>query len=199
MQKLNMIVTGTGGQGIVLLTRVLGTAAIRAGFKVRVGEIHGVSQRGGAVLSFVRMGEQVYSPTVPVGAGDVLIGLEPVEALRSIKYISPKGLSVINTRPVLPNTVKTGRAKYPALDDILRIAREASARVIHVDAALLATEAGAAGAQNMVMLGVVAGLRRVPISETTFKEVIQETVHRTFVRANLRAFELGKGIAAETM
>lgn len=197
MERLNIVITGTGGQGIVLLTRVLGTAAIKAGLRVRVGETHGVSQRGGAVLSFVRMGDGVYSPTVAVGAGDILVGLEPVEALRSLHYLSPKGLLMINMRPVLPNTVKTGRAQYPTQDDILRIAREAAGRVIHVDAAQLASDAGAPGAQNMLMLGILAGLGNTTISEAIFKEVIEEMVHRTYIKGSLEAFDLGSAISAK--
>jgi indolepyruvate ferredoxin oxidoreductase beta subunit len=199
MEKFNIIITGTGGQGIVLLTRVLGNAAIKARLSVRVGEIHGVSQRGGSVLSFVRMGERVFSPTVPVGTGDVLIGLEPAEALRSLKYMSPKGLLLLNTRPILPNTVKTGRAQYPALEDILRIARRAAARVVPVDAARIAADAAASGAQNMLMLGILAGFCSAPVSERIFKEAIEEMVHRTFVRASLAAFDQGKVIAAEIL
>lgn len=186
-----MIVAGTGGQGIVLLSRVLGEASIKANLRVRIGEIHGVSQRGGSVLSFIRIGPSVYSPTVPIGTGSILIGLEPTEALRSLHYMSPHGFVLLNTRPVLPNSVKTGNFKYPEIAEIVSVIKGTGKKVAYTDATQKAINAGSHSVMNIFMIGALVGFKYLPLSKSIVMDVIKRMIPERFLKTNLKAFSSG--------
>lgn len=188
---INIVASGTGGQGIILIAQILGIAGIKAGYRVRAGEIHGVSQRGGGVLSFIRLGEKIYSSTFSSGMGDFMIGLEPVETLRTLRYVSPSGVIFLNTRFVLPNLVKTGEYTYPGLDQIIGIIKKAVAEVIYLDATQEAIKIGSPLTMNVVMLGILAGHRHFPIPIPIVKEALLESIPQKAVDMNINAFESG--------
>ncbi|MEO2152620.1 MAG: indolepyruvate oxidoreductase subunit beta, partial [Thermococcus sp.] len=121
MREYNIVITGVGGQGILTAANLLGWAALRAGYKVRVGEVHGMSQRFGSVIAYVRFGEDVYGAMVPEGKADVILSFEPVEALRYINYLKKGGLVFTNARPIPPVQVSMGLATYPSLEEIKKV------------------------------------------------------------------------------
>ena len=190
MEEFNIILAGVGGQGTVLASEILGTAAVMAGFNVQESEVLGMSQRGGAVVSHIRFGSKVYGPIVPDGKGDVLVALEISEALRNITLLSRQGLSIVNTRPIIPYTVSIGISKYPSLEEIMeRLTKYA--RVIAIDATELAGKAGNVVAVNTVMLGALAGSGRFPIGRETILKAIEARVNKNVVQVNRKAFMLG--------
>ena len=117
--KVNIILTGVGGQGVLLMAELLGISALIEGLDVRVSEIHGMAQRGGSVLCHVRLGKKVYAPTIMEGAADIVVGLEPLETLRTIKYMSNKTLVLINIEPIKPYATTIGLTEYPKIEKIL--------------------------------------------------------------------------------
>ena len=119
VKELNILIAGVGGQGVVLMSELLGKAAIAEGLKVRGSETLGMAVRGGSVTSAVRIGDEVYGPLIPAGKCDALVGMEPAEALRNISYLSPSSSVILNTEVITPFTVAIGESKYPSLEEIL--------------------------------------------------------------------------------
>ncbi len=187
--ELDVVVVGTGGQGVILISEIIGRAALKAGLPVRGAETHGMAQRGGSVVDYIRVGCS-FSAMVPPGGADVLLALEPAEALRYAHYLSPEGVALVNTRPLHPITVTTGLATYPELEEILDPLRGVCKEVRTMDATRLATEAGHPQAANVVMLGALS--KYLPIEEEMVMEAIVETVPPRFLDINKHAFELGK-------
>ncbi|UEC43459.1 MAG: Indolepyruvate oxidoreductase subunit IorB [Methanothrix sp.] len=185
----DVVVVGVGGQGVILISEIIGRAAMLAGLSVRGVETHGMAQRGGSVINHIRVGCS-YSAMISPGGGDVLVAMEPAEALRYASYLSPAGVALVNTRPLLPVTVTTGQASYPSIEEILAPLREASSRVYPMDATGLAGKAGSPQAANVVMLGALA--RHLPIGEGRLQEALSEIVPARFLEVNRKAFELGK-------
>jgi indolepyruvate ferredoxin oxidoreductase beta subunit len=185
----NVLISGVGGQGVVLASYVLSHAALAAGFQVKQSEVHGMSQRGGSVMSHLRFGRQVWSPLVSPGTADVLLSFEALEALRYLHWLRPGGRVIYNAVQINPSPVAAGLAVYPA--DVAARIVAADPGAMAVDAAALAAEAGEPRAANMVMLGAVSMV--LPLPEATMKEVIAATVPPKTVDANLRAFSLGRG------
>ncbi len=184
----NIVITGVGGQGVIMASYVLSQAAMADGFDVKQSEVHGMSQRGGSVLSHLRFGEKVWSPLVAQGTTDILLSFEPLEALRYINWLRPGGKLVYNTLRVNPSTVSSGLAEYPA--DIHDQIRQSWDNVVAIDANALALEAGNAKAANMVMLGAVSG--GLPFKDETWEKIIAAVVPPKTVEANMRAFRLGR-------
>ncbi|MGB3943892.1 MAG: indolepyruvate oxidoreductase subunit beta [Methanothrix sp.] len=185
----DVVVVGVGGQGVILISEIIGRAAMLAGLSVRGVETHGMAQRGGSVINHIRVGCR-YSAMISPGGADVLVAMEPAEALRYASYLSPEGVALVNTRPLLPVTVTTGQATYPSIEEILAPLREASSRVYPMDATRLAAEAGSPQAANVVMLGALA--RHLPIGEERLQEALSKIVPARFLEVNRKAFELGK-------
>lgn len=198
IEEFNVILAGVGGQGIILSSDVLGTAAIMAGLKPRGSEVHGMSQRGGSVASHVRMGPSVYGPLIPEGNGDVLIGFEPIEALRNIALLSRTGLIIVNTRPIIPHTVYVGLKQYPNVDEVIRKLKQ-YAHTIAFNATELATKAGDAVALNTVMLGALSSSGKMPIQKKIVLEAIESRVPRPMIMVNRAAFRLGYEKAQEIL
>ena len=148
-----------------------------------------MAQRGGSVINHTRIGCK-FSPMVASGGADVLVALEPGEALRYAHFLSPAGVALVNTRPVLPTTVTAGLAEYPPLEDILAPIKAQCSRVTAIDATTLASRAGTAQAMNVVMLGALS--KYIPLSEETILEALTQVVPPRFLEANKRAFALGK-------
>ena len=184
----NIVITGVGGQGVIMASYVLSQAALADGFDVKQSEVHGMSQRGGSVLSHLRFGEKVWSPLVSQGTADLLLSFEALEALRYINWLRPGGKLVYNTLRVNPSTVSAGLAEYPA--DVHDQIRQSWDVVVGVDANALALEAGNAKAANMVMLGAVSG--NLPFKDDSWEKIIASVVPPKTVEANMKAFRLGR-------
>lgn len=187
--ECDLVIVGVGGQGVILISDVLGRAAVLAGKPVCGAETHGMAQRGGSVINHTRIGCR-FSPMVAAGGADVLVALEPAEALRFAQFLSPAGVALVNTRPVLPSSVTSGKARYPPLEDILAPLKTHSRRVIAMDATALAQTAGTAQAMNVVMLGALS--RYIPISEDRVLQALAQVVPPRFLEINRKAFVLGK-------
>jgi len=187
--ECDLVIVGVGGQGVILISDVIGRAAVLAGKSICGAETHGMAQRGGSVINHTRIGCS-FSPLVSVGGADVLVALEPGEALRFARYLSPEGVALVNTRPVLPATVTAGLACYPPIPEILSSLRKHCSRVVDMDATALASQAGTAQAMNVVMLGALSSL--IPLSEDCLLCSLAQVVPARFLEANKRAFALGK-------
>jgi indolepyruvate ferredoxin oxidoreductase, beta subunit len=187
--ECDIVIAGVGGQGVILISDVIGRAAVMAGKPVCGAETHGMAQRGGSVINHTRIGCR-FSPMVASGGADVLVALEPAEALRFAHFLSPAGVLLVNTRPVLPSTVTCGQAGYPSLQEILAPLRARCGKVIAVEATALAEKAGIAVAMNVVMLGALA--RYIPLSEEMIMQALSFVVPPKFLEANKKAFSLGK-------
>ena len=191
VKEFNILITGVGGQGVILMSELLGKAAVKDGLRVRGSEILGMAVRGGSVTSIIRLGDEVHGPLIPMGKCDVLIGMEPSEALRNIAYLSKSSLVIINTAVTIPFTVSLGKSKYPSLDEIVGKLSQASGRVIKLDAAQIAQQAGNLLTTNIVMLGALFGTELLPIKMATIKETIQGHFPAKVAPVNIKAFDLG--------
>jgi len=191
LRTTNLVVAGVGGQGVILATEILGNAAIKENLDVIISEIHGMAQRGGAVVSHVRISGRVYSPTVVEGSADAILGFEPVEVLRSLRYASNQTKIVANKRCVIPPSVSMGLAEYPSLEQIVEMYRKFTQHITLIDAFRLAEEAGSARTQNIVLVGALAASGMLPLKNDALKLSIQERVPRKYREANLKAFDLG--------
>ncbi len=187
--ECDIVIVGVGGQGVILISDVIGRAAVKAGKPVRGAETHGMAQRGGSVVNHTRIGCR-YSPMVSSGGADVLLALEPAEALRFAHFLSSDGVALVNINPVLPVTVTTGKAHYPSLEEIVSPMRGICKEVKAMDATALAKKAGTAQAMNVVMLGALA--KYIPLPENTLIDAIREVVPPKYLDINRRAFDLGK-------
>jgi indolepyruvate ferredoxin oxidoreductase beta subunit len=192
MKEVNILISGVGGQGNVLLERIIGISAIKEGHPVRAADTFGAAQRGGSVLSHLRMGSEVHSSLVPQGRCHILLGLEPGEALNTaIKFLSKNALVIVNTFSIFPPKVKVGEWSYPPAEKILILLRELTSNVIELDATALARQAtGNERAMNIVLLGVLIGVAILPIGPDTVRSVIEETTGK-FAQVSIQAFEAG--------
>ena len=187
--ECDLVIVGVGGQGVILISDVIGRAAVLAEKPVCGAETHGMAQRGGSVINHTRIGCS-FSPLVALGGADVLLALEPGEALRFAQYLSPEGVALVNTRPVLPATVTAGLASYPPIPEILSSLGQHCRRVLDMDATALASRAGTAQAMNVVMLGALSQF--IPLSEESILQSLARVVPPRFLEVNKRAFALGK-------
>lgn len=195
---VNILISGVGGQGTLLASRILGQLYIHAGRDVKLSEVHGMSQRGGSVVTYVRAadaGEQggVSSPIIPDGEADLLIAFEQLEALRWISQVKPGGTVALNLSRILPMPVLSGAQAYPA--DILDRLGKSHARVLKLDALSLAKQAGDVRAVNVVMLGAIS--KHMAFSLDDWMEALKKTVAPKFLDMNIRAFTLGRSAADE--
>jgi len=191
VKEFNILITGVGGQGVILMSELLGKSAVKDGLRVRGSEILGMAVRGGSVTSIIRIGDEVYGPLIPMGKCDALVGMEPSEALRNVTYLSKSSLVILNTAATIPFTVSLGKSKYPGLDEILGKLSQASGRVVKLDAAQLAQQAGSLLTTNIVMLGALFGSEQLPINIETIKESIQARFPAKAAPVNIKAFDLG--------
>lgn len=187
--ECDIVIVGVGGQGVILISDVIGRAAVKAGKPVRGAETHGMAQRGGSVVNHTRIGCSL-SPLVASGSADVLLALEPAEALRFGHFLSPEGVALVNTKPVLPITVTTGKASYPPLEEILQPLRQLCKAVLTIDATALAKQAGTEQAMNVVMLGALS--KFIPLEEGLLLEALAVVMPSRYIAANRKAFYLGK-------
>lgn len=187
MKTTSIMIVGVGGQGTLLASKLLGNVLIGQGYDVKLSEVHGMSQRGGSVVTYVRYGEKVYSPIIDLGEADCILSFELLESARWIGYLKKGGKLITNTHQTPPMPVITGAAEYPA-----DIAQKLSsiADVTALDALSLAEQAGSAKAVNVVLIGVLSCL--MPFDESVWLKAIEETVPSKFTEMNKRAFLLGR-------
>ena len=187
MKTTNVMIVGVGGQGSLLASKLLGRLLIDEGYDVKVSEVHGMSQRGGSVVTYVRFGDKVYSPIITEGEADYIISFEKLEAARYAKYLSKDGTIVVNTQEIDPMPVIIGAAEYPS-----NVLDELTAKGLNVqafDALTLAEQAGSSKAVNIVLMGKVA--KQFGISYDKWIAAIENTVAPKFIEMNKKAFDLG--------
>jgi len=187
----NIILTGVGGQGILMASEIISEAAAQMGYDVKKSEIHGMSQRGGSVNSHVRFGEKVYSPLVVKGDCDLLLAFEKLEALRMADFVKEGGSIVVNDQQIIPTTVISGAATYP--DGIEEILKANAKTLTFVDALKIAKEAGNQRAANTVLLGAASKRLNIPLE--IWEEAIAKRVPERAIAVNLKSFHMGLQIA----
>ena len=186
----SMMIVGVGGQGSLLASRLIGNVLRSLGHEVKLSEVHGMSQRGGSVVTYVKYGEAVYSPIVDLGEADYIISFEILEAARYLPYLKPDGKIVTSTQVIYPMPVITGAMDYPA--DLVEKLRK-KANVTAVDALSLAEQAGSPKAANVVLMGVLSA--STDISEEIWLKALEQTVKPQFLEMNKKAFALGRAAA----
>ena len=186
MDNLNIVIIGVGGQGTLLSSRILGHIAGSLGADVKVSEVHGMSQRGGSVVTYVRMAKKVHSALVEQKGADYILAFEQLEALRALPYLKDGGTMLVNTQKILPMPVITGISEYP--EGIIESLQK-EANVYAIDALLLAREAGNEKTVNTVLMGALAA--RLSYPKQFWIDALLEIVPERFIKANLAAFELG--------
>jgi len=191
MNSVNLEIVGVGGQGILTSSQVLGKAALDKDLDVFMSEVHGMAQRGGVVVTTVKIADKVYSPLLGEGEADVILSFEPIEAYRAIEKASKDTWIVTNTSPQVPFTVSVGKEEYPDLDELFESLEKETDRLIKIDAEKLAKEAGAAITQNIVMVGALTATGALPLSKEEMLDSIRDNVPEKFVDINEKAFELG--------
>ena len=188
MTTKNIMIVGVGGQGTLLASKMLGYVLLNRGYDVKVSEVHGMSQRGGSVVTYIRYGEKVYSPVIDKGEADVILSFEQLEAARWLEYLKPDGLMITNTQKMEPMPVITGAAVYP--ENLIEKMRDAGANVIAEDFLALALEAGSSKAVNIVLMGKLAACYpEIPLED--WEKAIEAVVPSKFLELNRKAFELG--------
>ena len=192
---LNLIITGVGGQGNVMISLIIGNALVKEGYLVTIGETYGASQRGGPVMSHVRISrENQYSPFIPSGHADIILGMEPVETLRMIRQFgNPDVVTIINPRPIYSIDVTGGGAEYPDMDKLIETIKELSAKTWIVNATEEAQKMGNPMFANAILIGALIGSGVLPLDKRSVEPILQETLPKA-IEANMRAFN--KGIKA---
>ena len=186
-QVKNILIVGVGGQGTLLASKLMGKCFVDKGYDVKVSEVHGMSQRGGSVVTYVRYGEKVYSPVIEKGEADIIIAFEQLEAARWLEYLKPDGILIANTQRIDPMPVIMGAAKYP--ENILEKLQAKDIKVISVDALDLAVKAGNPKSTNVVLLGVTA--KFLGFERDMWIDIIRSTVPEKMLDINVKAFDLG--------
>lgn len=188
METKNIMIVGVGGQGSLLASKLLGHIFLTGGYDVKVSEVHGMSQRGGSVVTYVRYGDKVYSPVIDKGQADFIVSFESLEAARWLEYLKPDGRIITNKQQIDPMPVIIGAAEYP--ENIIEKMKSTGANVDAMDCLELATEAGSSKAVNIVLIGKMS--HYFDISQEAWIEAIEQIVPAKFVELNKRAFKLGR-------
>jgi indolepyruvate ferredoxin oxidoreductase beta subunit len=193
-KETNIILAGVGGQGNVRGAQILGSAVVKSGLHARISDVYGIAQRGGPVLSHVRMGKDIHGSMVAEHSADVIVGLEPMETLRAAaKFLKPGGVVIMSTRVIYPVEVNTGKSAYPSIQEITALLEKVASRVVKLDATKVAEDAGIPIAANIVVLGVLAGIGALPFGRDLLRESVKENIPRA-VEQNLKAFDAGVAI-----
>jgi indolepyruvate ferredoxin oxidoreductase beta subunit len=187
-------IVGVGGQGVLLASMVLGTAAMRSGHKVAMSEVHGMAQRGGSVISTLRFGDDVISPLESAGGADLIMGFEPVETCRYLSLGNDRTFILMNLDPVYPSMVAAGFEEYPDVQKLVDSVKMRTSNLMTLDATKIAISAGKAVAANAVMIGAVAAVKGFPLKKEILKEVLLEVVPERSKELNSKAFEMGYGL-----
>lgn len=195
-EPINLIITGVGGQGNILISRLLGQAFIQEGYTITIGETYGATQRGGSVASHFRISREgmLYSPVTPRGKADIILGLEPSESLRILTNFGYPGTYVVtNTRPIYPLEVAAGEAEYPTLDTLSRYISELSNKAWHINATEIAIGLGNPLLTNIVMTGALIGTGLVPLQRAAIGHQLRLSFRDEQLAANLEAIDRGYG------
>src|SRR5699024_4189696 len=184
----NIMIVGVGGQGTLLTSRVLGGVIDQAGYDVKLSEVHGMAQRGGSVVTFVRYGDKVYEPIVEEGRADILIAFERLEALRYAHFLKDEGVIICNDQRIDPMPVVTQLEEYP--ENILDTLREKGINLVSVDAMTEALNLGNKRVFNVIILGILS--KHMDLDESIWKDVIRKTVPEKTIDINIQAFEKGR-------
>jgi len=191
-EEYRMVLVGVGGQGILTISDIIAIAAQKKGLRVLGSEVHGMAQKGGSVITNLKIGKELHSPTIPVGCSKALIGLEENETLRYMKYLEPGGLVITSKTVLYPVTWKKDKnAAVLAHEKIDENLSKFDARIIRIDAEKLASEAGLALAQNIVLLGALSQIEDFPLSVEELKNALKTRVPSKYIETNVKAFELG--------
>lgn len=188
MKTINILLSGVGGQGVLLASSILSNAALAQGLDIKQSEVHGMSQRGGSVVSHVRIGDQVFSPIVPEGGCDILVGFEPLEGLRHAHNVKKDGIIIYSVDRINPSTVSAGFAQYP--DDMDARFAAFPAKKVPVQAGDLAGEVGNRRSANVVMVGALS--RFMDFSDDVWQKALKASIPAKLLDLNLKAFELGR-------
>lgn len=190
----NLIVTGVGGQGNVLASQLIGQAFVNKGFFATIGETYGASQRGGPVMSHIRISQKKQlSPLIPQGRADIIMALEPVEALRVIApYGNPEVVAIVNTRSIFPIEVTAGDENYPEMEEIQSVLKQLCGKVYFINAVEKALDLGLAILSNMIMIGALLELNLLPLSVEEFTEVLSKNLPEKHLAINLKALAEGR-------
>ena len=184
----NIMIVGVGGQGTLLASKILGNAALNLNYDVKVSEVHGMSQRGGSVVTYVKYGDKIHSPVICKGEADIIIAFEQLEALRWLPYLKPGGIIIASTHKINPAPVMMGAEKYP--EDIIKKIADMGIKVIDIDAFALAKQSGNDKAANVVLIGILAKLMKESVNKEVYIDALQKANPKLF-EANLPAFNLG--------
>ncbi len=187
LKPVDILMAGVGGQGTILASKILARAALETGYDIKVSEIHGMAQRGGSVVTQVRLGEKVFSPLISTGGADLVLAFEKLEGLRLMPFLRADGVMIINKQEIPPVPVLVGAAEYPA--GIVEYIRKAGRRVVDVDAPAVAEKCGNVKAANVVLLGVMAG--RLPFNREVWEPALAACVPARLLDVNRAAFAAG--------
>lgn len=190
METKSIMIVGVGGQGSLLASRIIGNVLLSQGYDVKVSEVHGMSQRGGSVVTYVKYGDKVYSPVVEKGEADIIISFEQLEAARYVSYLKKGGHIITSTQQIDPMPVITGAAKYP--ENIIGKLKAQGIDVIACDALTLAEQAGTSKASNVVLMGVVS--TKMNFEESVWQQALEQCVPAKFLELNKKAFALGREV-----
>lgn len=190
METKSIMIVGVGGQGSLLASRIIGNVLLSQGYDVKVSEVHGMSQRGGSVVTYVKYGDKVYSPVIERGEADIIVSFELLEAARWVSYLKKGGHLITSTQTLDPMPVITGAAEYPS--DIVEKIKALGVDIIAADALSLAEQAGNAKASNVVLMGLIAS--KMSFDDEVWRDAVKQCVPEKFLELNLKAFELGKNM-----
>ncbi len=188
METKNIMIVGVGGQGTLLASKLLGKLLLQKGYDVKVSEVHGMSQRGGSVVTYVRYGEKVYSPVIDKGEADVIVSFEMLEAARWVEYLKKNGVIITNTQQVNPMPVITGAQNYP--EDLENKIKALGVKLDALDALSLAEQAGSSKAVNIVLMGRLS--KFFDFTEDEWLTAIEQSVPEKFLELNKKAFAFGR-------
>jgi len=192
----NLMTCGVGGQGLMLVSNVIGIACAEFGMNIRTAETHGLAQRSGSIYTHIRIGESVYSPLIPYGEADALLGMEAIETLRYIEFLKPNGVIIMNNYMWYPvqstfNRVKDTKNTYLSIETILAQLEEVTKNIYIVNATEIANQAGNPLTSNLVLLGALAKSEGFPLSLQQLREIVPKVVPKKAIGANLNALSLG--------
>jgi indolepyruvate ferredoxin oxidoreductase beta subunit len=200
--KYNILLAGVGGQGLVLLSRILGEACMNSGLNVVTEEQHGLAQRSGSISAHIRIGD-VHSPLIPYGSADIIISMEAMESLRNIEYLKPEGIIVTSSRILHPvnetNTITNSRREnlqYTTLEQVTKRLEKITKKITQIESGELALKAGNPRSENIVLLGAAAAQAGFPLNRSALEKAIEKNVPSRTIDVNIKAFNLGN---AETL
>lgn len=188
---VSIAITGVGGQGVLTLAEILAKAALADSYNVRVGEIHGMAQRGGHVVCTVRIGNDAKGPIIDSGTAQLVVGFEPVETIREVHMVKKDGYVLVNSHIQYPIAVSMGKAEYPSDETVLKTLKEFCNNIIEFDAMELAKQAGSSRSMNMVLFGAIIGTNLIPVGKETSLEAVRNAFPAKFEKVNVDAFNLG--------